>query len=143
VIDIGDKEIVPRTAVARGVIVLKPDTIGVVRAGNVRKGDVLTVAKVSAVQAVKNTALSIPYCHPLPITAVDVDFEVKNDSISVTCGVRSLYSTGVEMEALCGVSAGLLTIWDMVKYLEKDDAGQYPHTLIKDVQVLSKSKGAG
>jgi len=141
VIDIGDKAIVPRTAVAQGRIVLQPDTIWRVRAGTVRKGDVCTVARVAAVQAVKNTAETIPYCHPLPITAVNVTFDVGDDSILVTCEVSTRYATGVEMEALCGVNAALLTVWDMVKYLEKDDAGQYPHTLIRDVRVLSKRKG--
>jgi len=141
VIDIGDKPLVSRAAVATGRIQLSPATVEQVRAGTVRKGDVLTVARVAAVQAVKRTPDAIPYCHPIPITAVDVGFDVGEDFIAVTCEVRTTYATGVEMEALCGVTAALLAVWDMVKYLEKDAGGQYPHTRIEDVRVRSKCKG--
>ena len=140
-IDIGEKPLVTRSAVATGRILLSTATVAQVRDGTVRKGDVLTVARVAAVQAVKRTPDTIPYCHPIPITMVGVGFEVHDASIDVICEVRATYSTGVEMEALCGVTAALLAIWDMVKYLEKDADGQYPKTRIEDVRVLSKCKG--
>jgi cyclic pyranopterin phosphate synthase len=85
----------------------------------------------------------IPLCHQIPVTGVDVRFEVGDDRITATVEVRSAGKTGVEMEALSGVSLALLTIWDMVKAVEKDAAGQYPSTRISDIVVLSKKKGPG
>lgn len=106
----------------------------------IRKGNVLTTAQIAAIQGVKNTSYMIPLCHPLNITGIEVDFEVKNDEIICTVSVNSQGQTGVEMEAVTGVTMGLLTIWDMVKAVEKDEDGQYPDTAITDICVLKKEK---
>ncbi|MFH1718919.1 MAG: cyclic pyranopterin monophosphate synthase MoaC [Planctomycetota bacterium] len=120
-IDIGGKDITVRTAKARGRIVLGEEAFGVVEQGTCIKGDVLATARIAAVQAVKSTPAIIPLCHTILIEAVDVDF-VLNDadrSITVTVTVRSSGKTGVEMEALTGVAAACLTIYDMLKYTGK------------------------
>ncbi|MCK4445291.1 MAG: cyclic pyranopterin monophosphate synthase MoaC [Thermoplasmata archaeon] len=140
-IDVGDKEVVPRKAVARGEIVLKKETLDAIREGKVKKGDVLTVAKLSGVSAIKQTCHLITLCHPIPLTYAGVDLHVEDDRIVCKSEVRAQYKTGVEMEALTGASVALLTVWDMVKYLEKDEDGQYPHTSITNVVVVSKEKG--
>ncbi len=142
-IDITSKPHVYREAVARGSIRLRKETIETIRAGEVKKGDVFTVARVAAVQAVKDTPRIIPYCHPIPITAVDVSFSLEEERVWVEVTVRTTSQTGVEMEALTGASAALLTVWDMVKYLEKDESGNYPTTRIENVVVVRKLKGEG
>jgi cyclic pyranopterin phosphate synthase len=142
-VDVSGKEVVHREATATGSVELSPESIGAIRSRTVRKGDVLEVARVTALSGVKMTPTIIPHCHPIPVTAVDVDFTVRDDGIDVTCRVVADYRTGVEMEALTGVTLALLTIWDMVKYLEKDGNGQYPSTRIGDVRVLEKLKGDG
>jgi cyclic pyranopterin phosphate synthase len=140
-IDVGDKKVVPRKAVAEGEIVLKRETIEEIRQGTVKKGDVLTVARTAGLNAVKQTSSLIPMCHPIPITYAGVDFDLHDEKIICRCEVRADYKTGVEMEALTGASLALLTVWDMVKYLEKDEKGQYPHTGITNIIVTSKEKG--
>lgn len=140
-IDVGQKPDVQRTATARGEIKLKPSTIERIKSGEIKKGDVLSAAQLAAIMAVKKTPEFIPLCHPIPITSVDVNFEIEKDRITCYCSVCAHYKTGVEMEALCGVAAALLTIWDMVKYLEKDESGQYPTTRIESIEVLEKVKG--
>lgn len=140
-IDVGDKKVVPRRAAAEGEITLKMETIQEILQGSVKKGDVLTVARTAGLNAVKQTPNLIPMCHPIPITFADVDFDVQDGKIMCRCEVRADYKTGVEMEALMGASLALLTVWDMVKYLEKDENGQYPHTRISNLVVTSKEKG--
>lgn len=140
-VDIGDKEVVRRRAIASGRIVLGAGTISAIRANEVRKGDVIETAKIAAIQAVKSTPLIVPYCHPVPVEVVNVGFELLEKEILCSVEVSARYKTGVEMEALTGVSAALLTVWDMVKYLEKDKDGQYPLTRITDIRVVSKEKG--
>jgi cyclic pyranopterin phosphate synthase len=140
-IDISGKESVPRSAVASGKIHLKKESIAAVREKKVKKGDALEVAKVAALQAVKRTHETIPHCHQINVEECDVWFDVEDEAIIVHCRVKAHYKTGVEMEALVGVSVALLTIWDMVKYLEKDENGQYPKTSISDIQVKEKVKG--
>jgi len=142
-VDVSGKDVVPREAVACGRIRLSRTSLDAISSGTVRKGDVLEVARVAALLAVKRTPLSIPHCHPVPVTSVDVDFRVLEDGIEATCAVRADYRTGVEMEALSGVTTALLTVWDMVKYLEKDGDGQYPGTVLGDVRVVRKTKGGG
>lgn len=141
-IDIGDKSVVERTAVARGELHLKPVTLTTINEGKIKKGDVLTAAKLAGIQAVKNTPAVIPLCHPIPITYSNIDLVVnENDSkVIATCEVKADYKTGVEMEALTGVSVALLTVWDMTKYLEKDESGQYPDTKIMNIEVIEKTK---
>ncbi len=140
-IDISKKDVVPRTAEAIGRIVLKKSTIEAIRSRSVKKGDPLAAAEIAGIQAVKRTPDLIPLCHNIPIGSVDLDFNLGDDWVEARCRVTAIYKTGVEMEALTGVSAGLLTIWDMVKYMEKDEEGKYPSTMITDIKVTEKRKG--
>ncbi|MEM4202016.1 MAG: cyclic pyranopterin monophosphate synthase MoaC, partial [Candidatus Hadarchaeum sp.] len=94
----------------------------------------------AAIMAVKRTTETIPLTHPIPITGVDVDFKIEDNGVRAEVEVRSIGQTGVEMEALAGVTGALLTIWDMVKGLEKDTAGQYPTTAIEEIRVVKKVK---
>ncbi|HID47381.1 MAG TPA: cyclic pyranopterin monophosphate synthase MoaC [Methanothermococcus okinawensis] len=139
-VDISEKEEIDRVCVARGFIKLKPSTLELISRGKVRKGDVLTTAQIAGIMAVKNTSNIIPLCHPLPITGVEVKCSIEREGIEVEVKVKTTYKTGVEMEALTGVSAALLTIWDMVKAIEKDEDGQYPNTEICGIRVVSKIK---
>lgn len=140
-VDIGTKSDVVRVARAEGLIKLSPSTIKLVVEGRVEKGDVFTVSKIAAISAVKKTPDILPLCHNVPITYVDVRFEVVGeDRIKVETIVKAVAKTGVEMEALVGTSVALLTIWDMVKKYEKDESGQYPHTRIEYVRVVEKVK---
>jgi len=140
-VDISEKHEIPRLARASGEIILTEETIEKIKAGNVEKGNVLATARVAAVLAIKKTPEIIPMCHQIPITAIDVDFEIEKGKISVEVEVRIVGKTGVEMEALTGVSAALLTIWDMVKSAEKDESGNYPYTSMQNIRVLEKLKG--
>lgn len=140
-VEVGGKDDVRRVARARGSIRLRGETIELIKAGKVEKGNVLTTAQIAAIQAVKKTPEIIPLCHLLLITGVDVEFSFAGDEIIAEVEVRSMGKTGVEMEAITGVAAALLTIWDMVKAVEKDERGQYPETEIKEIRVLEKRKG--
>ncbi|MCD6357079.1 MAG: cyclic pyranopterin monophosphate synthase MoaC [Thermoproteales archaeon] len=140
-VEVGGKPEVLRIARAKGVIKLKESTIKRILEGRVEKGDPLTVARVAAVMAVKKTPEIVPLCHPIPVTGVDVSFRVGGGEVEVVVEVRAVARTGVEMEALTGVAAALLAIWDMVKAYEKDEEGQYPETEITGVRVLKKVKG--
>jgi len=141
-VDIGDKKDVRRVAVAQGFLVLKRGTCRAISAGEVKKGDVLTASKLAGIQAAKATSVLLPLCHQIPLTSVKVDIVVEDNGLRAVCEASAFYRTGVEMEALVGVTTTLLNAWDMVKYLEKDSAGQYPATRIEDVKVVKKSKGA-
>ena len=140
-VDVSGKEVVHREAEAVGRIVLRRETVEAIKAGKVKKGDPLSVAEVASILAVKRTPETIPLCHPIPITSVATEFQLGGDCIEARCRVTADYKTGVEMEALAGVTAALLTIWDMVKYLEKDGKGQYPSTAITGIRVVEKRKG--
>ena len=140
-VDISEKTDVFRLARASGEILLSRETIERIKTGSVEKGNVLATARVAGILAIKKTPEIIPMCHQIPITAIDIDFEIKEEEISVIVEVRTVGKTGVEMEALTGVSAALLTIWDMVKSVEKDETGNYPHTAIRNIRVLEKLKG--
>lgn len=139
-IDVSEKPVVLRKAQAVGKIFLSPKTIEEIKAGRIRKGNPLPVAEVAAMNAAKQTHLLIPHCHQIPLDTVRVDFEVREDSIEAVCSLGARARTGVEMEALVGVSMALNTLWDMVKYLEKDEQGQYPSTRITDIRVVKKEK---
>ena len=139
--DITSKPEVLRQAVASGRIQLRPSTISKIRSGRIAKGDPLAAAEVAAVLAAKNTSQTLPFCHPIPITNVLTEAEIDRSSITVRSTVRTTARTGVEMEALNAASTYLLTVWDMVKPYEKDARGQYPDTLIRDLRVVTKSKG--
>ena len=139
-VDVGDKPDTARRAVARGEIRLRPSTVEAVRADDVEKGDVLSTARVGAVQAVKHTWEAIPMCHQIPITNVDTEFDVREDRVILTVAVETTGKTGCEMEALQGVTTGLGVVWDMVKAAEKTEDGQYPDTAVSDVRVVEKEK---
>ena len=141
IVNIGGKPVVPREATAEGFLRLQPATLDAIREGLVTKGDVIQASTVAAIQAVKDTPRIVPHCHPIPITGCDVDWNLDEDGLRCLVRVRAEWRTGVEMEALTGVSAGLLCAWDMVKSLEKDAAGQYPGAVIEQVRVLEKRKG--
>ncbi len=140
-VDISGKESSLRTAKAMGEIKLKRETVTAIKEENIKKGDVMGTAQTAAILAVKNTSNLIPLCHPVPVNSVDVSFDIGEEILTCECEVKAHYRTGVEMECLVGVSVALLTIWDMVKYLEKDNMGQYPETQIGNLKVVSKQKG--
>ena len=140
-VDVSEKEIVDRRAIASGEILLSDSTIERIKNGTVEKGNVLSTARTAAILGVKRTPELVPMCHQIPITGVDVNFTFEKNSLVANVEVRALGRTGVEMEALTGVSVALLTVWDMVKSIEKDDTGNYPHTSIRNIRVLEKVKG--
>ncbi len=120
-VDVGGKAETHRVARATGVIRMEPATLVLIQSGTAKKGDVLGVARIAAIQASKRTADLIPLCHPLPITRVAVDFEIDEAASSVRCTaqVETYGRTGVEMEALTAVQIGLLTIYDMCKAADR------------------------
>jgi cyclic pyranopterin phosphate synthase len=120
-VDVGDKEVTRRVAIARGSIRMLPETLGVIREGRVKKGDVIAIARIAAIQGAKRTADLIPLCHPLSLTRVTVDFEFDDALPGVRCSaqVETIGRTGVEMEALTAVQIGLLTIYDMCKAVDR------------------------
>ena len=140
-VDIQAKPDVPRRAVATGTIRLRAATVRAIRAGRVEKGDPIAAAEVAGLQAIKSTWQALPHCHPIPLTSAAVELEVRPATVVCTTTVAATYKTGVEMEALYGVSVALLTVWDMVKSLEKDARGQYPAARIEGIRVVSKEKG--
>lgn len=139
-IDITGKKISLREAVASGRIILLPETIKKIKENQVKKGDPLLTAEIAAMKAAKETYLLIPHCHNIPLNTVELNFATGEDFVEARCRVKAESMTGVEMEALVGVTIALDTIWDMVKYLEKDKNGQYPSTRISDIRVLKKVK---
>jgi molybdenum cofactor biosynthesis protein MoaC len=132
--DVSNKFNTRRTAVAEAVVKMSADTVQVVREGRVPKGDPLPVAKVAAIQAAKETSRIIPYCHPVPLDYVGVDFTVGEASITIRVEVKATWKTGVEMEALCGASVAALTIYDMLKMLDES-------LVIERVCLVSKRGG--
>lgn len=140
-VDITEKPPVFRKATACGAIRLKAAAIDAIKSGKVKKGDALATARLAAILAVKDTPRLIPMCHPILITGLDVNFEITENRVRASVTVTSEGKTGVEMEALTGVSAALLNVWDMVKYLEKDETGNYPQTVIEEIRVVEKRKG--
>ncbi len=140
-INISEKSIVRRYAKASGKIILKPETVKAIREGTVKKGDVFTSAKIAGVQGAKEAWDRMPYCHQVPLESIDFGMDVSDDEVKVSCGVMANWKTGVEMDALSCVSSALLTVWDMVKYIEKDETGNYPSTKMYDLKVERKEKG--
>jgi len=141
-VDISEKEAVERVAVASGRIKLKSSTVERIKSGNIKKGDVLACAEVAAIVAVKKTPEIIPLCHQVPIESVEVEFALGDEDLKAKVSVKSVGKTGVEMDALHGLSVALLTVWDMVKSVEKDETGNYPHTRIDEIRVEKKEKHA-
>jgi len=140
-VDVSDKAEIFREATASGMISLKPETISLINSGKIAKGDPLYTARIAGILAAKQTSSLIPLCHPLPLTNVQVDVNVVGEgTVEVAATVKAKAQTGVEMEALTAVSAALLTVWDMTKQYEKDEAGQYPSTAIENIHVVRKFK---
>lgn len=135
-VDVSAKTPTFRTAVATGYIAVGPEIMAAVTEGNVKKGDVLGVARVAGIMGVKQTSSLIPMCHPLPIQKCAVDFErdQENSRIHVYCTVKTEGKTGVEMEALTGVQTALLTIYDMCKAIDK-------HMVMSEIHLVEKTGG--
>ena len=135
-VDVGDKKVTVRTARAGGSVLLGPEAFDALKRGACPKGDVLATAKVAALQAVKSTPAMIPMCHPILIEGIAVDFALDEAqrSVDVTVAVKSSGKTGVEMEALCGVAAACLTIYDMLKYAGRG-------MTIERIRLLEKTGG--
>ena len=142
-VNVSGKPEIFREATARGRIKLKPETIQLIKDGKIAKGDPLYTAKISGILAAKKTSGLVPLCHPLPLTSVEIEAKIVNESnVEISAVVRTRAQTGVEMEALTAVSVALLTVWDMTKQYEKDAAGQYPDTTIENIHVVKKLKRA-
>ena len=132
-VDVSAKPVVAREAVAAGRIILQPETIALISANKIAKGNVFATARIAGVQAAKQTPQLIPLCHGLNLSHVDIDVAAVGDAVEVKCTARTSAQTGVEMEALTGVSIALLTIYDMCKAVDKQ-------MQIHDVRLVSKTK---
>lgn len=139
-IDIHEKKVQYREAVATGEIRLTEETMKRVKAGKVEKGDPVQIAILAGIQGAKLTPTVIPLCHPLPLERTDVIFEFIDSGLKATTTVVATGKTGVEMEALVAVTTALLNIWDVLKMYEKDENGQYPFTEISNIRVIKKVK---
>jgi len=133
-VDVGGKAATVREATAEGRIRMSPEALAALRDGTVKKGDALAVARVAGIMAAKKTSELIPLCHPLVINAVSVDFAFEDDAVRATATVRTTGPTGVEMEALTAVSVALLTLYDMLKAVDK-------RMLLTDTRLTVKSGG--
>lgn len=133
-VDVGDKAVTRREATATGRVVMSAEAVAAIRAGAVKKGDVIAVARVAGIMAAKRTSDLVPLCHPLPITRVSLDLDIREDGVAATATVRTDGKTGVEMEALTAVSVALLTVYDMTKAIDKA-------MILQDLQVVAKSGG--
>lgn len=133
-VDVGDKATTKRSATATAFISMSAGTLTLIREGQIKKGDVLGVARIAGIQASKHTSNLIPLCHPLPITGCEVSCDQQEDGILITATVRCTGKTGVEMEALTAASVAALTIYDMVKGVQRD-------ATISRIQLEKKSGG--
>jgi cyclic pyranopterin monophosphate synthase len=133
-VDVGEKAITERAAVAKGEILMAEETIEHIRGGRLKKGDVLSVAQVAGITGAKRTAELIPMCHNIFITSCDMDFEVLPDRVLIKATLKTVGQTGIEMEALTAVSAAALTIYDMCKAVDK-------RMKIQNIRLVSKSGG--
>ena len=132
-VDVSAKPVSARTAVATGRITLGKETVALVRKNEIAKGDVIATARLAGIQAAKRTAHLIPLCHTIPLSEVKIDIGLEKTGATVTCTARTVAQTGVEMEALTGVSVALLTIYDMCKAVDKQME-------IGNVRLLKKTK---
>jgi cyclic pyranopterin monophosphate synthase len=133
-VDVGAKQVTDRRAVARAVVRMSAATLQAVRSGDAPKGDVIGTARIAGIQAAKRTAELVPLCHPLPLTFVDVRAEVGEDAVVLTAEARTSAQTGVEMEAMTAAAVAALTVYDMVKGLERG-------VWIEAVELLEKTGG--
>lgn len=134
-VDVSGKAVTKRIASAQAVLHTRADVIALLMAGELPKGEALAVARVAGIMAAKQTSTLIPLCHPLPITGVTVDFETGDDSVRVVATVSTTGVTGVEMEALTAASVAALTVYDMIKAVDRG-------ARVTDIEVLAKSGGA-
>lgn len=132
-VNVGDKPVQHRRAVAFGKLVCAPATVRALKRKALPKGDVLTVAQIAGIQAAKRTAELIPLCHPLPLNHVEISFKLSRDGVEIFCTAETSAQTGVEMEAMTGVSVAALTLYDMCKAVDKA-------MRIENVRVLEKIK---
>ena len=133
-VDVGDKPVTERRALARARVRMAPETAAAVRRGDAPKGDVIGTARIAGIQAAKRTAELIPLCHPLPLSFVDVRIEVRDDAVEIEAEAHTSAQTGVEMEAMTAASVAALTVYDMVKGIERG-------VEIAEVVLLEKSGG--
>lgn len=135
-VDVSGKKVTYRTALATGYIAVGPEIMSCVTEGNIKKGDVLGVARVAGIMGVKKTSELIPMCHPLPVQKCAIDYELDQEKnrIHVFCTVKTEGKTGVEMEALTGVQVTLLTIYDMCKAIDK-------HMVMSEIHLIEKTGG--
>ena len=133
-VDVTDKDITNREAVAAGTVRVSADTMALIKSGGIKKGDVLSVAQVAGIIAAKKTSDIIPMCHPLRLSAVDISFDLADTEIHIEAAVKCKEPTGVEMEALTAVSTAALTIYDMCKAVQRDIE-------ITDIRLLYKAGG--
>jgi cyclic pyranopterin monophosphate synthase len=133
-VDVGDKDVTDRRAVARAIVRMAPETAAAVARGDAPKGDVVGTARLAGIQAAKRTSELIPLCHPLPLSFVDVRIEVKGDRVEIETEARTSGKTGVEMEALTAASVAALTVYDMVKGIERG-------VEIAEITLIEKSGG--
>jgi cyclic pyranopterin phosphate synthase len=133
-VDVGGKDVTERRAVARAVVTMSPDTAAAVARGDAPKGDVASTARLAGIQAAKRTADLIPLCHPLPLSFVDVAIEVGSAEVVLTAEARTSAQTGVEMEAMTAAAVAALTVYDMVKGLERG-------VQVGPVELLEKTGG--
>ncbi len=133
-VDVSGKDETAREATAKGRVVMRAETVALIAGGSAKKGDVLAVARLAAIMAAKRTADLIPLCHPLPISAVSVDLALGEESVEIAATVRTTGRTGVEMEALTAVSVAALTVYDMVKAVDRG-------MRIEAVRVVHKAGG--
>src|SRR6202166_569806 len=132
-VDVSAKPLSARTAIATGKIRLQPETVDLISENRIAKGDVFATARIAGIQAAKLTPQLIPLCHTLPLSDVKVDIVTSNEGAEVKCTARTVAQTGVEMEALTGVSVALLTIYDMCKAVDKE-------MRILDIRLMEKTK---
>ena len=133
-VDVSGKAETAREATAKGRVVMRAETLALIAGGSAKKGDVLAVARLAGIMAAKRTADLIPLCHPLPVSAVSVDLSLAEDAVEIAATVRTTGRTGVEMEALTAVSVAALTVYDMVKAVDRG-------MRIEAVRVVRKSGG--
>lgn len=133
-VDVSQKALTEREAVAKGLVVMKIETLSMIKDGKMPKGDVLATAQIAGIMAAKQTSLIIPMCHPLMLDEVRVEFSLSQQSVEITATVKCTGKTGVEMEALTAVTASALTIYDMCKMVERG-------ITIENIRLIKKSGG--
>ncbi|HTV43450.1 MAG TPA: cyclic pyranopterin monophosphate synthase MoaC [Candidatus Sulfotelmatobacter sp.] len=133
-VNVGRKPALRRTAVAEGRLICQPSTIQALKKHALPKGDVLTVAQIAGIQAAKKTAELIPLCHTLPLSHVEVSFNIRAGAVEILCSAETVSQTGVEMEALAGVTVAALALYDMCKAVDKE-------MRIDGIRVVEKTKG--